>query len=117
MKIAQHTPPRRFRPVAGGDLEIAHVADLELAPDEQVTLLTGEKGQWDVVRKDWGFYATPSLNRRLLSFGLRTALCRNADGARYVMIVEQDRIEQFRDYCSANELTVCEWLDSEVAPC
>lgn len=117
MKISHRNPPRLFRPLAGSELEIAHVADLELAPNEQVTFLAGESAEWDVVRKDWGFYATPSLNRRLISFGLRSALCRNAKGARFLMLVERDAMDRFQDYCTKHHLDVTEWLDGEAEPC
>lgn len=117
MKFTPRKPPRTYRPLANSDLEIAHVADLELATNEQVTLLSGDHAEWDILRKDWGFYATPSLNRRLVSFGLRSALCRNAAGARFLMLVNRDGLDRFRDYCTKHGLEITEWLDGEAEPC
>ena len=36
-----------------------------LAPNEQLTFVTENKNRYDVARKYWGFYATPSINSRL----------------------------------------------------
>ena len=62
MKISSKTPPRTFT-VKGVD--ISHVADIDLAPDELITLKTESGAEYDVARKEWGFYATPSINGRL----------------------------------------------------
>ena len=110
MRISPIEPPRRFR-VRG--TEIAHGADLELQPDEQVTFVTPEGRQYDVVRKSWGYYATPSLNGRLKTCGFRSALVSNRDRRKYVLLVEVDRAAEFDQYCAAEGLSVIAWLDEE----
>ena len=76
MDLRPNDPPRRF---SAGEVTISHVADLDLEPDEQVTFVSGTGTEYDVARKDWGYYATPSLNGRLAEHGLRAALAVNAD--------------------------------------
>ena len=85
---------------------------LALAPDEQVTLVTESGAEYDVARKDWGFYATPSLNGRLASFGLRGVLIRNTLTGRYfVLLVERGREDAFDAYMAQESLEVVAWLD------
>ena len=65
----------------------------------------------DVAAKDFGFYATPSVNGRLKNEGFKTALVRNGRGQVYVMVVDSDRMDLFDAYCSREAQTVLEWLD------
>jgi hypothetical protein len=117
MKIDIKDPPRVFEVgnSPGVRIRISDCARIELAPDEQVTFVTERGAEYDVARKDWGFYATPSLNGRLASFGLRGVLVRNAAGRYYVMLVERGREDAFDAYLrqEANEVVV--WLDSDAA--
>ena len=73
MRVELRDPARPFR---AGSLELRDCAAIDLDPLEQVTLVTPSGGEYDVARMPWGFYATPSLNSRLRSFGLRAALAR-----------------------------------------
>ena len=65
MKFTPKNPPREFE--VGFDKKgiIRDCGVLVLAADEQVTLTTEQGGEYDVTRKSWGFYATPSTNGRL----------------------------------------------------
>jgi hypothetical protein len=89
---------------------------LYLEPDEQVTFVKQSGAQYDVAAKDWGFYATPSLNGRLEQFGLRGVLIRNRDTGRYfLLLVEQGGEAKFDAYCDQENLAVIAWLDNTVA--
>ena len=111
MRVSPHEPPRTF---AVGGVTIAHAADVELAPDEQVTFTTASGTELDVVRKDWGYYATSS-NRRLREHGLRMALCANDDGRVALLLVEAGREEAFQAYLDAQPMRLLAWLDSDAA--
>ena len=80
MKFEPQNPPRRFqvRPADAGTM--VDCGDLRLDADEQISLVTASGRRWDVAAKDWGFYATPSINYRLKNEGLRAALAVNAAG-------------------------------------
>lgn len=86
---------------------------IELDPDEQVTFVTAAGAEYDVARKSWGFYATPSTNGRLAGFGWRTALIRNAVGRFFVVLVERGQDEAFRRYIEDEQQTIVVWLDNE----
>ena len=113
MKFAPKDPPRRFAVGNAVKFEMKDCGTLALAPDEQVTLTTESGAEYDVARKDWGFYATPSLNGRLEQFGLRGVLIKNRGTGRYfVLLVEKGRESAFDAYCSQENLAVIAWLDS-----
>ncbi|WP_454021059.1 class I SAM-dependent methyltransferase [Azospirillum sp. Marseille-Q6669] len=111
MQFDLRTPPRRFT-VGHADrpINISHVADIGLAPDEQITLVSENGREYDIVRKTWGYYATPSLNGRLAQFGYRSALVESGD-RRYVLLVDRDREGEFRAYLDEQGMRVLAWLD------
>jgi len=87
-----------------------------LEPDEQITFTDSSGLEYDVARKDWGFYATPSLNGRLASFGLHGVLIKNRETNRFfVLLVEKGKEGLFDDYCRTENLAVVAWLDCEEA--
>lgn len=112
MEFTQKDPPRRFRVGADGAIEMADCGSLALSPDEQVTFTTPAGGEFDVARKAWGFYATPSLNGRLPAHGLKPALCRNPAGQLYLLLVETGQEAAFERYLAEQEMDVLCWLDA-----
>jgi hypothetical protein len=113
VKFASKTPPRRFDVGNAVRFTMSDCGSLALDPDEQVTLTTPAGGEYDVARKDWGFYATPSLNGRLIEFGLRAVLIRNTVTGRYfVLLVEHGHEPSFDAYMGRESLEVIAWLDS-----
>jgi len=115
MKFVPQDPPRRFEVGFGETLEMSDCGRLELEPDEQVTLTTPEGAEYDVARKSWGFYATPSLNARLVDFGLRGVLVRNRIGRYFVLLVERGHEEEFERYRTIEGLGIVTWLDTDEA--
>ena len=116
VKFEPKNPPRRFAVGNAVKFEMRDCGSVTLAPDEQVTFLTEGGAEYDVARKDWGFYATPSLNGRLEQFGLRGVLIKNRGTGRYfVLLVEKGREPAFDAYCAQENLAVIAWLDSSAA--
>jgi hypothetical protein len=112
MRIERREPPRKFQV---GAVTLRHCADVELDPDEQITLVTGSGTEYDVVRKSWGYYATPSTNKRLADHGLRAALAASADGRVAVLLVEQGHEGEFDAYLVGQRMRVIAWLDDDEA--
>jgi hypothetical protein len=113
MKFEPKNPPRAF-PVGNSiKFDMHDCGSLTLAANEQVTFITESGAELDVARKDWGFYATPSLNGRMLQFGLRATLIKNRGTGRFfVLVVEQGHEKAFDAYCAQENLAVIAWLDS-----
>jgi hypothetical protein len=114
MKISPTNPPRTFE-VGYHGTRLADCARIGLEPDEQVTFITPSGGEYDVVRKVWGFYATPSLNRRLPQFGLRPALARSTDGKHFVLLMERGQQAAFEKYLDDERMILVCWLDQQAA--
>lgn len=115
MKLHVVEPPREYEVGFGETIVMRDCGRLELEPDEQVTLTTESGAEYDVARKDWGFYATPSLNSRLAGFGLRGVLVRNRLGRYFVLLVEGGHEQSFERYVDVEHLRVVTWLDTDEA--
>ncbi len=116
LKFIPIDPPRKFE-VSGAGVRL-HLSDcgrVALSADEQVTFTTEAGGEFDVTRKSWGFYATPSTNGRLKSFGLRAALVRNVAGRLFVVLVEESKEKDFLAYVQADKQTLLTWLDDDAS--
>lgn len=100
MKIEHISGGRRFRVGLDADITINHVANVRLNPNEQLTFQHPSEGEYDFVCKDWGFYASPSLNHRLRNEGFSSFLVRNDQGRVYLMVVKDSARKEFYKYCS-----------------
>lgn len=112
MKFEPKIPPREFE--VGYDVKgtIRDCGTMRLAPDEQITFVTDAGGEYDLTRKEWGFYATPSLNGRLAGFNLRAVLVKNRVNRFFVLLVERGKEDAFDNYVRQEPLTIVSWLDS-----
>lgn len=115
MQLQRNDPPREFQVGAPPQITIRDCGRIALEADEQVTFTTEAGGEYDVARKSWGFYATPSANGRLAKFNLRTALVINAAGMLYVMLVESGCEQDFQEYLDHDGQRVITWLDTDAA--
>ena len=113
MKVKTFKPPRVFKVGVSKDVEIKDTAHIRLDADEQIILITDSNAEYDIVRKEWGYYATPSLNGRLSGFGLRGALVKAVDGKFFLLLVEAGKETQFHAYLAAQKMDVIVWLDNE----
>jgi SAM-dependent methyltransferase len=113
MKLRLNEPPRTFNIGRGEPIIISDVAHIELEPNEQVTFEAPGGIEYDVARKAWGFYATPSLNGRLLDHGLRAVLTRSPTHKYYVMLVERGREAELQRYLDSEHNVLVRWLDNE----
>ena len=111
MRFDPLNPARRFRVGAVNEIELCHVADVWLDPDEVVTFRTPSGTESDVTRKTWGYYWTASLNERLPDHGLRPVIVRDRSGKGFLMLVEAGCEEEFAAYCADQGLRPETWLD------
>lgn len=115
MEVEPVMPPRAFEVGFEVKRTILDCARIRLRADEQVTFVTEDGAEYDLCRKDFGFYATPSLNGRLPRCGLRPVLVRNRDGKCFLLLVEHGRETLFDRYCTEERLAVLGWLDTDAA--
>jgi len=91
---------------------IKEVAKIELNSNEMITFIKDDK-EFDFVAKEWGYYATPSINKRLKNFGYKTALVKNSYGKYFINVVEEEKLDKFYDYLKKENSEVIKWLDEE----
>jgi len=94
------------------DHVIKDCGKIHLEQDEMVTFTTKTNKEYDFAAKEWGFYATPSINGRLRNEGFKTALVVNEDNKLFVMVVEDDKLQVFEEYLIKNQdnRVIC-WLN------
>jgi len=80
------------------EIKLKDMAKITLKKNEQVTF-KNSNSEYDVTKKDWGYYATPSINGRLKGFGFRTFLIQNKNNMLYIFLVHKDKMKNFRKYC------------------
>lgn len=114
MRIEPNNPPRVF--VVGDGIPIRDCGTIALEANEQLTFLTESGAQYDVARKDWGFYATPSLDGRLAEFRLRAVIVQNHSTKKYfILLVEHGHEASFEAYLDSENLRIVSWIDSDDA--
>jgi len=106
-------PPRKFNVGHGGKITIRDCGTVQLDPDEQITFTTPAGGEYDITRKSWGFYATPSMNARLADHGLRAGLVINSVGRMFLMLVESGREGEFYEYLKHDDQRLLSWLSTD----
>ena len=55
-----------------------------------ITFVSG-KSEYDVVKKEWGYYATPSINKRLISYDINTCLIKNIKSKNLFLVLVHKR--------------------------
>ena len=112
MKINEKIPPRNFLVGTNKKFYIKDCGDVFLDDDEQITFKTDEGDEYDFAKKDWGYYASPSLNGRLINFDLRACLVRNTKTNRYfILIVKRNSEEKFNKYLIEESCEIVSWMD------
>ena len=112
MKFNKKNPPRTFAVENKKKFYIKDCGDVFLDENEQVTFKNNNTTEYDVVRKKWGYYASPSLNGRLINFNLRACLIRNTKTNRYfILMVEKTYEDDFQKYLDDESCEIVSWLD------
>ena len=115
MKFTPTNPPRKFTVGVAEVLQISDTGHVQLDENEQITLVTNEGREFDIVRKSWGYYATPSLNGRLKDFGLRALLVKSPSGRFFVLMIEQGKEKEAQRYLDVENQQIICWLDTDEA--
>ena len=100
--------PREF---SIGKITMLDYGKITLNENEMISFKTGSGKEYDFTAKEWGFYATPSINGRLRKEGFKTALVRNEFKKIYIMVVDEDKIEEFTNYLEDDKQKLICWLD------
>ncbi len=111
MKFIKKQPPRKFSVGIEKSITLKDCGKIFLDYNEQVTFIRKDGKEHDFTAKSWGFYATPSVNGRLKSFNLKTALIRNSFKKYFIVVVDPKKMNDFENYLNSEKLILVEWLD------
>tara|TARA_B100000900_G_scaffold415610_1_gene446227 strand:- start:344 stop:670 length:327 start_codon:yes stop_codon:yes gene_type:complete len=107
MKIIKKN--RKFK-VGKGNIQLIDKAHIYLKKNEMVTF-KNKKMQYDVVRKSWGYYATPSINSRLLKFNFKTCIVINKISKNiFILLVDKNKKQDFKKYLKSEDCKIVKWL-------
>jgi len=112
MKIVKRN--RKFLVGKNKNITLKDIGSIFLNNNENITFKTlKNQKEYDICKKSWGFYATPSLNKRLIKFGYNAALVTSKDFNTYaILIVEKEKKKSFFKYLiSQNMFLIC-WLNN-----
>lgn len=101
---------RKFKVGKKHKVTITEVASIKLKSNEQIVFSEKNK-KYDFVKKNWGYYATPSMNFRLKKNGYRSAIIINKEKRLYLFVIDKNKIRSFKRYCLSHKLKVYMWLD------
>ena len=111
MKTDFYDKPRVFSVDENKEHFLTDFGKILLDSEEMISFCTDDGSEYDVVAKEWGFYATPSINARLIDQGFKTALVKNTEDRFYIMLVKKTSLEKFHIFLKEGRETLVEWLD------
>ena len=101
---------RKYRVGKKNSIKITHVANIYLRNDEMITF-KDKKKEYDFGKKSWGYYGSPSLNKRLTNFGYIAAIVINKVLKTYsFMIVDKRKKRSFLNYLKSEDMELICWL-------
>ena len=103
---------RKFKPSKYSDIIIKDCGKVILNDDEQVTFSDRYKKNknYDVTKKDWGYYATPSINSRLKKNNFISYIVINkSTNFFYIMLVHKNKMKLFLKYLKEEKLKIIPW--------
>lgn len=111
MKVIKNN--RKFKVGKRNSIVITDAGSVYLKNDELVTFKDGKK-EFDIGKKNWGYYGTPTLNKRLPNFGYSAALIRHKVFDTYaVLIVDKKKKKTFLNYLKKEDMRVICWLNNK----
>ena len=113
MRLIKKTKVRKFKVGWDKKITLKDVGSLYLNNDENITLKNlNSKKEYDICKKDWGYYGIPSLNKRLKKFGYKAALVKNMIlGTFGISIVDEEKKKDFLEYLKSQKMILLCWLD------
>lgn len=100
----------RIFKVGINNIIIKEVAKISLKQNEMVTFFNG-KIEYDIIKKNWGYYATPSINSRLLKFDLKTCVIKSKiTNNSFIILVLKNKKKEFNKYLKNEKCKIVKWL-------
>ena len=107
---------RKF--VVGKEKKITLVdkGSIFLKNNENISIHFNKKINYDVAKKNWGFYPLPSINKRLKNFKLKAVIVESKNfNTFFIMTVvnKKKNILDFKKYCKKENIVIIAWLNNK----
>ena len=103
---------RKFKPSKDSAIVLKDCGKIILNDNEQVTFSERNKKNrdYDVTKKDWGYYATPSINSRLKKNNFSSHIVVNkSTNLFFIMLVQKNKMNLFLRYLKKEKLKIIPW--------
>tara|TARA_Y100001958_G_C20853722_1_gene295047 strand:+ start:163 stop:492 length:330 start_codon:yes stop_codon:yes gene_type:complete len=109
MKVYKRKKARKFLVSKKNNIFLKDVGKIHLQEDENLTITCKEKKDFEICRKSWGYYATPSLNFRLKRKGLKAVLVKQ-NLKYFILLVDMKKKEKFKNYIKIENYKIIRWF-------
>lgn len=110
MKIYKKKNTKKFFGSKFSKNKIKDCGNIFLKTNEQISFITRDKMKYDFTKTEWGFYATPSINKRLKDNKLTAYIVKNTYNLKiFVLVVENKKKKLFKNYLKREKLKVIPW--------
>ena len=109
MKVFKKKKPRIFFVNKKNNILLKDFDKIFLNNNENLTISSKGKKEFEICKKDWGFYATPSLNFRLKKKGLKAVLVRQ-NKKKFILLVDVKKKKEFNHYIKIENYKILRWL-------
>ena len=103
---------RKFKPSKYSDIVLKDCGKIILNDNEQLTFSDkyNKKNDYDVTKKNWGYYATPSINGSLKKNNFISYIVLNkSTNLFFIMIVHKNKKNLFLKYLKKENLKIVTW--------
>ena len=109
MKILKKN--RKFKPSKNSNIIIKDCGEVILENDEQISFSNKSNlNKYDITKKNWGYYATPSINSRLVKNNFETYIVQNKLTKNFfIFLVERKKKNIFLRYLKKENLKIVPW--------
>ena len=114
MKIIKKN--RKFVVGKSKDITLTDKGSVYLSNNDNISISFAKNINFDVAKKNWGFYPLPSINKRLKNFRLKAALVESKNFNTYFIMLVVDNIKKIKDfskYCKKENIKIITWLNSK----
>tara|TARA_B110000211_G_C14048149_1_gene539957 strand:- start:985 stop:1365 length:381 start_codon:yes stop_codon:yes gene_type:complete len=114
MKIIKKN--RKFVVGKSKDITLTDKGSVYLSNNDNISIYFDKNINFDVAKKNWGFYPLPSINKRLKNFRLKAVLVESKNFNTYFIMLVVDNIKKIKDfskYCKKENIKIITWLNSK----
>ena len=88
------------------NIKIYEKAKIELNQNEQISFIDKNGCDiYEICKKTWGFYLSPSINKRLKNYNHKIYLTKDKFNKVFIMAVSLNQIKKFKFYCKSENLS------------